>query len=227
MDRMIRRKLEMAVRVRDFGRAHPFADPSHVAVVARFEEGLARTQALAVQEQAGRLDSVAATRHRKGVRRQLEIDLMRYLARVGEVAAKDHPELAGRFRAPHHNANNATLLARAWDMLNLAKANQDVLVGYGLAGSQLEDLATTLTRFEAATEKANAGRRNHVGARADLQSVTAQLMDAIGLLEVLYRTRFRDDAERLASWESARNVVGPFRGKPVEPPTDAGLGKAA
>ena len=229
-----RRKLEMAVRVRDFTRAHPFSDPVHGAVVTRFEERLARVQALAIQEQAGRLDAASAGRHRREVRRGLETELMRYVVRVGEMVAREHPELAGRFKAPEHNASNAAFLARAWDLLNLAKANQELLAQHGLTATQLENLGSAVTRFEGSTERANAGRREHVGARADLGSVTADLMDLVGLLEVLNRSRFADDAESLASWESARNVAGPSRAKPDQPetggtvpPTDGGLGKAA
>lgn len=229
-----RRKLEMAVRVRDFTRAHPFSDPVHAAVVARFEERLARAQALAVQEQAGRLDAASASRHRREVRRGLETELMRYVVRVGEMVARERPELAGRFKAPEHSANNAVFLARAWDLLNLAKANQELLASHGLTSTQLDNLGSAVTRFEGSTEKANAGRREHVGARADLSSVTTDLLELVGLLEVLNHTRFHDDAELLASWESARNVAGPSRAKsdqPEEggtvPPADGNLGKAA
>jgi hypothetical protein len=186
----------------------------------------ARIQALAVQEQAGRLDAAAASRHRREVRRGLETELMRYVVRVGEMAAREHPELAGRFKMPEHNANNAMFLARAWDLLTLAKANQELLASHGLTGAQLDNLGSAVTRFEGSTEKANAGRRDHVGARADLNSVTTDLLDLVGLLEVLNHARFHDDAELRASWESARNVATPSRVKPA-PPTDGNLGKAA
>lgn len=227
-------------RTAEATRKHPFSDPSHSAVVERFEERLARAQVLAVQEQTGRLDAGTATRLRKEVRRALETQLMRYVARVGDVAAHDHLELVGRFRSPGSHVSNAAFLARAWDMLNLAKANQELLVSHGLGGTQLDDLASAITRFEAATEKANAGRRGHVGARADLASVTGDLVEMVGLLDVLNRTRFGSEPELLASWESARNVVGPFRTKAVVPvpapsgaeappaaPTDGRVGKAA
>jgi hypothetical protein len=166
------------------------------------------------------------SRHRREVRRGLETELMRYVVRVGEMAAREHPELAGRFKAPEHNASNAMFLARAWDLLQLAKANQALLASHGLTGTQLDDLGSVVTRFEGSTEKANAGRRDHVGARADLQSVTTDLLDLVGLLEVLNHARFHDDAELQASWESARNVATPSRVKPA-PPADGNLGKAA
>ena len=234
MQSSIRRKLEMAARVRDFSRAHPLSDPSHAAVATRFEERLTRAQSLAVQEQGGRLDAAAASRHRKEVRRGVQQELMRYLTRLGTVAGRDHPDLVGRFRSPQSNGSNAAFLAQAWDMLNLAKTNRDLLGSYGLGGGQLDELASGLNQFEAAAEKANAGRRDHVGDRAELLNLGNELMDLVGLLDVLNRTRFRAEAELLAAWESARNVANPFRVKQVQPengggtpPTDGGIGKAA
>lgn len=239
MQRVVGSKLEMAVRVRDFVRAHPFSDPTHAALGTRLEEAVTKAQALAVREQTGRLDASAAIRHRRTLRRDLQRELVRYVARVGEVAAHEHPELVGRFKAPGGSVRNATFLARAWDLLELAKANQELLGSHGLAGGQLDDLAGALTRFEAATEQANSGRRAHVGARADLLSVTGEVMELVRLLEVLNRMRFRADPDALAAWESARNVVAPGRRPeeptpaptpapaPTTPPAEGDLGKAA
>ncbi len=236
----VRRKLEMAVRVRDFNRAHPFSDPSHEALVVRLADLVARAAPLAVQEQAGRLGAAAANRHRRELRRGMHHALIRYLARVGEFASHEVAEFAGRFRAPAHNGSNAAFLARAWDLLNLARQHEEVLARHGLAASQLDLLASDLTAYEAATERANAGRREHVGARADLLKVTAELMDLVRLMDVLNRSRFAEQAEPLAAWISAANVVGPFRGKGAEqaqapvpeppgevPPNEGGSERAA
>jgi len=224
MDGKVRRKLETAKRVRDFNRAHPLTDPSHAVVATRFEERLAKAESLAIQEQAGRLESGSATRRRKEARKKVEVELMRYVSRVAQVAQREYPELNGRFVMPSSNATNATLLARAWDMLNLAKAHQEALGKHGLAGTQIDQLASELNRFEEVTEVANAGRRAHVGARAELLSTTAELMELIGLLDLLNRSRFRLDPRLLAAWSSAKNVTGPFR---TVPPTDGGVDKAA
>lgn len=210
----VRRRLEMAVRARDFTRAHPYTDPSHEAVAARFGELVARAQALAVQEQAGRLGSAAATRYRRTVRSDLEGALIRYLTRVADLAARENPELAGRFRMPGRRVANAAFLARGWDLVTLAKEHQELLGKHGLSGHQLDELNSALTRFEGATERANAARREHVGARAELTQVATELTEVLGLLDVLNKTRFASDAERLAAWISARNVLGPLRKKP-------------
>jgi hypothetical protein len=233
MQSSTRRKLEMADRVREFSRAHPFSDPSHQAVVTRFEERLAKAHELAVQEQAGRRESTAARRHRREVRRALHNDLSRYLEKLGDLAARAHPDLVGQFDGPSFNASNAAFLARAWDLLNLAKANRERLATHGLGGTQLDELAAALTRFEAAAEKANAGRLLHVGARAELMELVSELAALGALLDTLNRSRFREQAELLAGWESVRQEANPSRkpsvpeeGGPV-PPIDGGQRQAA
>lgn len=209
----VRRKLEMAVRVRDFLAAHPFTDPSHQAIGARFGDLVTRAQSLAVQEQSGRMGSAAATRRRREVRQEIEVAMIRYLRKVADLAAREDPDIAGRFRMPGRNAANAAFLARGWDLVTAAREHQELLGRHGLSANHLDEVAGALNRFEAATERANAGRREHMGARAKLREVTAEIMELAGLMDVINRSRFRNDAEPLGAWAGARDVIGPFRRK--------------
>lgn len=72
---------------------------------------------------------------------------------------------------------------------------------------------TTARRCGAVTTEVNTGRREHVGARAQLIAIADSCVEVVGRLDGLVRVRFRNDAEKLAAWESARNVDGPFRGR--------------
>jgi hypothetical protein len=53
MNRQVRRRLEMAVRVRDYSRAHPSADASYASVLSRLESSITRMEELAGQQQGG------------------------------------------------------------------------------------------------------------------------------------------------------------------------------
>jgi hypothetical protein len=127
-------------------------------------------------------------------KRGLQTRLLRYLAAVGAVAAKENNE-AGR------------------GMLEEATAQKDLLVSRGLSETLLEDLEAALTEFEHTLEASRTGRREHVGASADLQAVATQISDQVRLLDGLVRYRFGDNAELMGAWASARNVLGPFRSK--------------
>jgi hypothetical protein len=69
------------------------------------------------------------------------------------------------------------------------------------------------TAFEQTLEASRAGRRDYVGASADLQAVAAEIAEQVRWLDGLVRYRFGDNAELMGAWASARNVLGPFRSK--------------
>jgi hypothetical protein len=64
MNRIVRRRLEMAVRVRDFSRAHPSADANYAPVLARLEDRISRLETLASSSRAA--TSRRARRRRAG-----------------------------------------------------------------------------------------------------------------------------------------------------------------
>src|SRR5207245_4453085 len=71
MDARLRRRLEMAVRVRDFLRAHRTDGVAEGAALARLEELVQRAEVLAAQQRAGIVATRAATEMRAEVRRAL------------------------------------------------------------------------------------------------------------------------------------------------------------
>ena len=213
----VRRKLAMAVRVKNFNRANPSTDASYVVVAARLEELIPRADALALQERAGRLEERGATARREQLRREIT-GLLRHLVRVAEVAAKERPELADQFKLPSATGPYKDFITGAKAMLAKATEERELFVRKGLGEKLLEELGQLVTQFEAATDSVHSGRRDHVGARADLGTVTDEIVEQVNLLDGLNRHRFRDDSERLAVWESARNIVGPFQAKPPTPP---------
>jgi hypothetical protein len=70
-----------------------------------------------------------------------------------------------------------------------------------------------LGEFEKTLEASREGRRNHVGARADLKAVAAEIKGQVCVLDGLVRFRFGENAELMGAWASARKVLGPFKAK--------------
>jgi hypothetical protein len=85
----------------------------------------------------------------------------------------------------------------------------------------LEDLRKGVSEFEASLETSRQGRRDHVGASHDLEAIGSAIVGQTRVLDGLVRYRFRDDAELMGAWQSARNVVGPS-GSRVTPSEDEG-----
>ena len=210
MNAALRRRLEMAARVRDFLRVHK-TEGAEASALTRLEELLERANQLATQQRAGVVAARGAAEHRAKVRRRMQSRLLRYLAGVGVVAARQNVELAAQFRLPSINSTNQAFVTLAQGMLAKALEHKDLLVKEGLSEAVLTDIGTALAEFEQTLETTRAGRREHVGASGDLPAVATEITEQVRLLDGMVRYRFGDDEELMASWASARNVVGPFR----------------
>ena len=199
MNATSRRRLERALRVRDFIRAHRTDGAGEATALTRLEELVQRADVLVAQQRAGRVAARAATMQREELRHALQSKLLIYLAAVGAVAAKGNTELAPQFQLRTNHASNQ-------DFLTAARGMQ-----------LIDDLTATVAKFEQTLEATRAGRREHVGASADLKSVLGEISEQVRLLDGLVRYRFSDNAELMGAWASVRDVLGPFRSK-SEPP---------
>jgi hypothetical protein len=212
MNAELRRRFEMAVRVRDFLRAHP-TEGAEAAALTHLEQLLGRVDALIALQQDGILASRAATLQRAQLRLTLQSTLLRYLARVGTVAARENPELGAIFRLPHVRITDQAFLTLARAMVQNAAAHKQLLTSRGLSEKLLDEVSAAVGEFEKSLEATRAGRREHVGATADLRAVAAEISEQVLLIDGLVRYRFGDDAMLMGSWASARNVLGPFRSR--------------
>ena len=210
MNAVLRRRLEMAERVRDFMRAHQ-TEGTEAAALTRLEELVKRAETLVAQQRAGVVAARASIEQRAEVGRALQSQLLRYLAGVGAVAARENVELGAQFRLPRRWGSNQALITLTQGMLAKATEHKDLLAKRGLAESALADIATALEQFQQTLEMTRASRREHVGASGDLRAVASEISEQVRLLDGLVRYRFGKDAELMAAWASARNVVGPFR----------------
>ena len=213
MRAQLRRRLEMAERVRDFLRAHKTDGVGEGLGLAKLEGLVQRAQVLAAQQRVGVAMTRQATKHRNGVRRALQDKILRYLRVVGRVAAKQNGELANQFPLPPSDATHQALLTAGRASLEKATAQKDALVSLGMSPQVIDDLATVLGEFERTLEATREGRREHVGASADLGAICAEISEQVQLLDGVVQYRFGDDAELMGAWASARNVLGPFKPK--------------
>jgi len=197
----------MAIRVRDFSRAHPSADTNYAAVLGGLEDRVARMEAGAKQQQSGYLAAHSAVTRRRALRRRLHHELLRHLVTVAGSADAEQPGLGERFAIPAANASNEAFRTLARQMLEQGQASKELLARHGLADRLLADLEAAVAEFDGSVATSNEGRRSHVGARAELEAVSDEVMRIVEVLDGLNRYRFGGDAEMRAAWESARNVV--------------------
>jgi hypothetical protein len=211
MNTQVRRKLDMAARVREFTRARVATEPGYAPGLARFEELLGRADAILGRQHQGRIAARGARARRLVLRSTLHTQLVHYLVALGSVAAKDQADLAASFKLPPTNATNTAFLTAVKALLAAGKAQQDLLVKAGMAPTLLDELSRMVADFEAASEAARTARRDHIGARADLEVISAELTEQVKLLDGITRYRFGSDPEVMAEWKAARQVLGQRR----------------
>jgi hypothetical protein len=219
MNAKTRRKLEMGTRVLNFSRAHPDASPGYAAALARLEERLTRAEQLAAQQREGIIEVRTATTQKRDLRRTLIRRHLVHLARVADVAAREVPEMAQKFVLSRETTPYLAFRTAARGMAAEAQTQRELLVKHGLADSVLDSLVHALNQFDQAVEQGTEGRRAHVGASAELDTVADEVVQVVKVMDGLNRFRFAEDEESFASWRSASNVIGPLRSAGVKPTT--------
>lgn len=217
MRRVVRGKLEMAARVGVFERTHPSTEPGYIIILESLEKGLARAEVIAERQHNGLAVARSARTTRRERRGELHSQVLPHVIRVGEVAAKDRPDLAERFVLPSTSATYKTYLTAATAMLSLAETHRDLMVSKGLKAAALDDARRIVAEFDTATNAVRTGRQDHIGARTDLEVVTTELLEIVRVLDGINRYRFGKDPEALAEWNAAKQVPGPKVGRSSAP----------
>lgn len=211
MNRQIRRRKEMAVRVRDFSHAHPSADPSFVSILGRLEEAISRTVALEGQQTGGFLSKHSSTVRRRDVRRRLREGLLRHLVTIAEDASAEQPQLLEMFRLPPQSASHGAFQNLSRKLLEQGVAQKELLVKHGLSDKLLDDLTAAVADLDASLAETNGGLNNHVLAGAELRRVSDEIMQLVAMMDGVNRYRFEREPQLMVAWESAKHVVtGPL-----------------
>jgi hypothetical protein len=212
-----RRKIEMGERVLEFCKEHPDPSPGYEAMVARLNEGLSRADLLTDQQRNGILEVRVATQRKEDLRRALRTGHLAHLTRVARVAEKEVPGLSQRLKVSLTGGTYLSFRAAARGMVAEAASRQDILVKHGLSSTVLDALSQALDQFDGAVKQGTDGRRAHVGASADLDSVASEIVQIVRVMDGLNKVRFANDAELLPAWISASSVVATPIRTPEEP----------
>lgn len=223
MNTVVRRKLDMGARVREFARAHAATEPGYGPFLTRLEQLLTRAEAILARQHQGRVAARGASSKRRELRGTLHAQLIHFLVAVGSFATKTNADVAARFKLPPSNGTNASFLVAVKSLLAAGQEQRDQLVAIGMAPAVLDELSRMVAEFEAASEAARTARRDHIGARLDLDVITAELMEDVKLLDGMTRYRFGKDVEVMGEWDAARALLGQRRNGDVPPvaPTPA------
>jgi hypothetical protein len=221
MNRRINSRLDMGLRALEFSRAHPMDSLGYATTLKQLEEQLARTDQLAREQQRGTAEVRAATARKEELKRSVRRTHLVHVAGVAERAATEVPELAQQFDLPRLPFRNLAFRAAARAMLEAAQQHKELLIQHGLVEEVLQSLGQSLDEFDAAVERGAEGRRIHIGAAADLEAVSGDIVRSVRILKGLNGFRFAAEPDLLAAWTAASNVIGPPKtGGPADGRTD-------
>ncbi|MGH7582318.1 MAG: hypothetical protein ACREL5_03720 [Gemmatimonadales bacterium] len=210
MQSNFRRIFSMAGRALGFATANPSSDASYTALVGRLKDAVAKADVLAVQQNDGDAGERSALSQRMQLRRDLEVVMIPHLIQVASFAAETQPELTKAFRRPLRGIPNRALIAVGKSLIAAAQPYKDLFLSLGLGNTFFDDFTAALAQFDVLTDTAHSGRRDHVGARAELEVLAKECLRMVKVLDGTFRVRFKNDPESLAAWMSSRNLPGPF-----------------
>ena len=207
----------MAKRVLNFSLAHRDESQGFTAALTRLEKTLAEVEIVSARQQDGITALRSATSRKRELRRKIRRTQLFHLARVAESAGDEVAGVAQKFVLMREAVPYLAFRTAARGMSAEAGKQKELLVKHGLLDSMLLDLSHSLDQFDQAVEQGTDARRTHVGASADLDALSDELIQIMRLMDGSNRYRFSADPDSLAEWESARATFAPSR--TAVPPT--------
>lgn len=215
----IRLKLDMAGRAMEFCRTHPDSNPSTALVGNRLGELVAQAKELLEQQRTSVVTATTAVGRKQELREIIGYHLAS-LAGISRAAAVSQPDLTVHRRLPRGRTSEPTFLTIARVAVAEALAHQEIFLKHGMPETLLPTMTAELDEYEAVVSRQRNGLATQVGAGAELEAVTGEIMGVVRHLDSLHRLRFRNDPELRAAWKSARNVAWP-QPEPAQPAAPA------
>jgi hypothetical protein len=216
MDTPIRLRLETGDAALAFSLANPSPDPNHAAIVTRLGGAISRGRLLTEQALTGQLTEHASV-ETKDELTDLIRERMQVISSVADLANREQPGVAEKVRVPAGNVGHKKLFVAAHVALSQATLLADLLYQHGMPQNFLAEFSALIDQFQQAIEAKKSGNLAHVGANAELEQVTREILRLVKVLDRLNRVRFRKDPQMLAAWNSARTLAVSSVKKP-EPP---------
>lgn len=223
MNRVVRRKLAVAKRVRDFCRAQPADTPGFLEVMEELEWRLGRVAELVGQRLLAAHGEDGGTSHRAVIRSTIRDKYLRNLVRIGRGAADLDPILLTQFKLPRKNLGGVAFLARATALIDVASQHQDLFIRDGMPATFVTDAMALLARYSQLLESEE-GSNHNLQTLHEINQLTAGMVRLLKRLDGINMLRFQEDPEMLQAWQAVRSA-SPAKTEPGCP--EDGLDPAA
>lgn len=218
MNTFIVLRLEMLIRVRDFGLAHIdlFPPASYAGQLFAAITGAVTQLETHIASQSSRKGASLEGTSSKGAARANLLHALEVISLTVRAMALRIPGLEKKFRFPR-NVSDQALLGVARGFAEDAVPLKAEFIKRNLPASFIEDLQEDIDAFAEAISSRNVHAGSKVQATASIDDVLDQAMLDIRELDPVVTNKISNDRPLLAEWRSARHIERPSRSKSPKP----------
>lgn len=210
------RKLEMLMRVRDFGAAHTASftaasvgGQKFAAIGAVVDE----LETLGTNQSSGKGAAQAGTRAKQAARTNVR-ERMVAIRETAQALEESMPGVSANFRLPRTSGDQG-LISSARAFVESATPIKNEFTQREMPATFLEDLTASIAVFESAVNEKNVNTERRVAATAAINASLERGIKLVRELDPVINNKFRGDAANLAAWQSASHVTrSPKRSAP-------------
>lgn len=226
MDTLETKRLEMFIRVREFGTQFAAAFPAGSYGAGLFEklgEVVEELKTHALQQSKGQSSARESSASKSSARDEL-LRRLDAISRTARVIAYATPGLENKFRMPRGIGDQA-LLTLSRSFASDAEPLKDEFTKRGMAANFIQELNELAEDFDGTIDQKVQHRGKHVAATAAIDEMVERGVRIVRELDALVRNLLGEDASALAAWASASHVEkstrrarGKSNGSPETPP---------
>jgi hypothetical protein len=211
-----KRRLDMLIRIRNFGAAHDQLFAASSTARAAFAAVATEVEQLETLGLTERLASHSARAARKAEARKALLDCLVRGRNTSRVLAKTNRDLAVELELPDV-VDDRLLLTIARQFSAGVAPHAEPFAAHGIT---LQELDQCSDAFEAAVNERGMRRDEQVQTRARIESSMARALDAVETLDVIVANHLAGDPITLAAWKHDRRVTRPRRHRTTDTGTE-------
>ena len=225
MNDTFRRKIEMLIRVRDFGVANSssFAADSRAAkLFSSLSTVITELQTLSSNQASG-THSAREINTSLSLAREAVIEDLHAISLTARSLAHTAPGLENKFRRPR-KIRDQELLAIARAFANDAEPLKAEFIALEMPASFLSDLEANIAALEAEMTDRHTTQNSKSAATTSMDSVLDRAVDIVQQLQAAVQNRFQTDDGLITAWRRASRTESFHRTSQVLPTADPGKG---
>lgn len=220
MDELERVITECLQRINNFGLENLAAVSPNLKAKTAFE-AIGNFVSLLDETGALRSSANAEKLSQTGFRRMKRSEVNAFLTRITSTArdiARNDQTFVNKFRIPHHNLNDATLLETARAFYTDSSVVEATFIEYGFSADFRDDLDALIDEFDGAINAQDSALRERVSSNATIDNLLDNALTGRRTLLIIVPNIFHNDSGKLADWASASHIEKLPKSKKTTPP---------